>query len=111
MCLNQMSAEKYSLDFTIILLCETWDSVVTKALGGGNLLKTSSYQVFYLILFGESEQLNMRMDQKFRSESETKGELFIVGKGKSEIAYQFIERNFETGHPLQKKLKFVVAYR
>lgn len=42
----------------------------------------------------------MGLEQNFRGEGEIKGGLFIVGKGKTGIAYQFIERNFGDWAPL-----------
>ncbi|CAN4124669.1 unnamed protein product [Withania somnifera] len=74
-----------------------------KALGGGTLLKDKFISGF---LFNPRAISNYRrakamgVDQNFRGEGETKGGLFIVGKGKSGIAYQFIERNFGDWAPL-----------
>jgi hypothetical protein len=42
----------------------------------------------------------MGIDQNFKGEGEIKGGLFIVGRDKSGIAYQFIERNFGDWAPV-----------
>ncbi|OIS95836.1 PREDICTED: uncharacterized protein LOC109235301 [Nicotiana attenuata] len=74
-----------------------------KALGGGNLLKDRFISGF---LFNPRAIANykrakaMGVEQNFRGEGEIKGGLFIVGKGKSGVAYQFIERNFGDWAPL-----------
>lgn len=41
----------------------------------------------------------------FRGEGEIKGGLFIVGKGKTGVAYQFIERNFGDWAPLAEVIE------
>ncbi|KAK3039769.1 hypothetical protein RJ639_027082 [Escallonia herrerae] len=74
-----------------------------KALGGGQLLKDKFISGF---LFNSRARANykrakaMGIEQNFKGEGEIKGGLFIVGKGKSGIAYQFIERNFGDWAPL-----------
>jgi hypothetical protein len=68
-----------------------------KALGGGKLLKDKFLSGF---VFNPRAIANYKrakatgIDQNFKGEGEIKGGLFIVGRGKSGIAYQFIERNF-----------------
>ncbi|KAJ8570061.1 hypothetical protein K7X08_006638 [Anisodus acutangulus] len=74
-----------------------------KALGGGNLLKDKFISGFLFnprAISNYRRAKSMGLDQNFRGEGETKGGLFIVGKGKSGIAYQFIERNFGDWAPL-----------
>ncbi|KAM3269341.1 hypothetical protein P3S67_030223 [Capsicum chacoense] len=76
-----------------------------KALGGGNLLKDKFISGFLLnprAISNYRRAKAMGVDQNFRGEGETKGGLFIVGKGKSGIAYQFIERNFGDWAPLSE---------
>ncbi|XP_062111285.1 uncharacterized protein LOC133822844 isoform X1 [Humulus lupulus] len=68
-----------------------------KALGGGELLKEKFISGF---IFNPRAIANYRrakamgIKQNFKGEGEIKGGLFIVGGGRSGIAYQFIERNF-----------------
>ncbi|XP_050221713.1 uncharacterized protein LOC126671928 [Mercurialis annua] len=68
-----------------------------KALGGGQLLKEKFLSGF---VFNPRAIANYKrakasgVKSNFKGEGEIKGGLFIVGKGKSGIAYQFIERNF-----------------
>lgn len=74
-----------------------------KALGGGNLMKDNFVSGF---LFNPRAIANykrakaMGLEHNYRGEGDIKGGLFIVGKGKSGIAYQFIERNFGDWAPL-----------
>ncbi|CAK9186242.1 unnamed protein product [Ilex paraguariensis] len=74
-----------------------------KALGGGKLLKDKFISGF---LFNPRAIANykrakaMGVEQNFKGEGEIKGGLFIVGRGRSGIAYQFIERNFGDWAPL-----------
>ncbi|KAM7487547.1 hypothetical protein LguiB_025031 [Lonicera macranthoides] len=74
-----------------------------KALGGGKLLKDKFISGF---LFNPRAISNykrakaMGVEQNFKGEGEIKGGLYIVGKGKGGIAYQFIERNFGDWAPL-----------
>lgn len=42
----------------------------------------------------------MGLEHNYRGEGDIKGGLFIIGKGKTGIAYQFIERNFGDWAPL-----------
>ncbi|PIA63306.1 hypothetical protein AQUCO_00200969v1 [Aquilegia coerulea] len=68
-----------------------------KALGGGKLLKDKFISGFVFnprAIANYKRAKAMRLEQNFRGEGEIKGGLFIVGSGKSGIAYQFIERNF-----------------
>lgn len=79
-----------------------------KALGGGNLLKDKFISGFLLnprAISNYRRAKAMGVDQNFRGEGETKGGLFIVGKGKSGIAYQFIERNFGDWAPLAEVIE------
>lgn len=68
-----------------------------KALGGGKLLKEKFLSGF---VFNPRARANykrakaMGIQQNFKGEGEIKGGLFVVGGGRSGIAYQFIERNF-----------------
>ncbi|KAK1389869.1 Redox-regulatory protein FAM213A [Heracleum sosnowskyi] len=79
-----------------------------KALGGGSLLKDKFVSGF---LFNPRAIANYRrakamgIDSNFRGEGEIKGGLFIVGKGKSGIAYQFIERNFGDWAPIAEVIE------
>ncbi|KAI7742767.1 hypothetical protein M8C21_021140 [Ambrosia artemisiifolia] len=76
-----------------------------KALGGGSLLKDKFISGF---LFNPRARANykrakaMGIEQNFRGEGEIKGGLFIVGKGRTGVAYQFIERNFGDWAPLSE---------
>ncbi|KZV50030.1 hypothetical protein F511_12904 [Dorcoceras hygrometricum] len=68
-----------------------------KALGGGKLLKDKFITGFLLnsrAIANYKRAKALGVEQNFKGEGEIKGGLFIVGKGKSGIAYQFIERNF-----------------
>ncbi|XP_059448480.1 uncharacterized protein LOC132179732 [Corylus avellana] len=68
-----------------------------KALGGGKLLKDKFLSGF---VFNPRAIANYKrakatgIDYNLKGEGEIKGGLFIVGSGKSGVAYQFIERNF-----------------
>ncbi|KAK1292320.1 hypothetical protein QJS10_CPB17g00389 [Acorus calamus] len=68
-----------------------------KALGGGSLLKDKFITGF---LFNPRAIANYKrakaigLEHNFRGEGEIKGGLFVVGRGRTGIAYQFIERNF-----------------
>ncbi|PON76760.1 Peroxiredoxin-like FAM213/AAED [Trema orientale] len=68
-----------------------------KALGGGELLKEKFISGF---MFNPRAIANYRrakalgIKQNFKGEGEIKGGLYVVGSGRSGIAYQFIERNF-----------------
>ncbi|GAA0157284.1 hypothetical protein LIER_14587 [Lithospermum erythrorhizon] len=76
-----------------------------KALGGGKLLKEKFISGFFLnpraiANFRRAKATGVK--QNFKGEGEIKGGLFILGKGKSGIAYQFIERNFGDWAPLSE---------
>lgn len=45
------------------------------------------------------------IEYNFKGEGEIKGGLFIIGSGKSGIAYQFIERNFGDWAPLPEVIE------
>ncbi|CAI9768051.1 unnamed protein product [Fraxinus pennsylvanica] len=85
-----------------------------KALGGGKLLKDKFISGF---LFNPRAIANykrakaMGVDQNFKGEGEIKGGLFIVGKGKSGIAYQFIERNFGDWAPLAEVVEICTHFQ
>ncbi|XP_076909839.1 uncharacterized protein LOC143567259 [Bidens hawaiensis] len=87
----------------VVLLDKNMDFF--KALGGGSLLKDKFISGF---LFNPRARANykrakaMGIEQNFRGEGEIKGGLFILGKGKSGVAYQFIERNFGDWAPLSE---------
>ncbi|XP_012847675.1 PREDICTED: uncharacterized protein LOC105967614 [Erythranthe guttata] len=74
-----------------------------KALGGGKLLKEKFISGF---LFNPRAIANFKrakavgLEMNFKGEGEIKGGLFVVGRGKSGIAYQFVERNFGDWAPL-----------
>ncbi|KAK1419800.1 hypothetical protein QVD17_29150 [Tagetes erecta] len=76
-----------------------------KALGGGSLLKDKFISGF---VFNPRARANykrakaMGIEQNFEGEGEIKGGLFIVGKGRTGVAYQFIERNFGDWAPLSE---------
>ncbi|KAL1807838.1 hypothetical protein ACET3Z_024828 [Daucus carota] len=79
-----------------------------KALGGGRLLKDKFVSGFLLnprAIANYKRAKAMGMDSNFRGEGEIKGGLFIVGKGKSGIAYQFIERNFGDWAPIAEVIE------
>ncbi|KAH6797869.1 hypothetical protein C2S52_022423 [Perilla frutescens var. hirtella] len=68
-----------------------------KALGGGKLLKDKFISGFLLnprAIANYRRAKASGVENNFKGEGEIKGGLYIVGKGKSGIAYQFIERNF-----------------
>ncbi|CAK9142492.1 unnamed protein product [Ilex paraguariensis] len=79
-----------------------------KALGGGKLLKDKFISGF---LFNPRAIANYKRakatgaEQNFKGEGETKGGLFIIGRGRSGIAYQFIERNFGDWAPLAEVIE------
>ncbi|OWM75859.1 hypothetical protein CDL15_Pgr009503 [Punica granatum] len=79
-----------------------------KALGGGKLLKDSFFSGFLLNPIARANYKRakaMGVDQNLKGEGEIKGGLFIVGSGKSGIAYQFIERNFGDWAPLAEAIE------
>ncbi|XP_008243878.1 PREDICTED: uncharacterized protein LOC103342089 [Prunus mume] len=68
-----------------------------KALGGGKLLKEKFLSGFVFnprAIANYKRAKAMGIKQNFKGEGEIKGGLFVVGSGRSGIAYQFIERNF-----------------
>ncbi|GLT66441.1 hypothetical protein SLA2020_388060 [Shorea laevis] len=68
-----------------------------KALGGGKLLKDKFLSGFVFnprAIANYKRAKAMGLEQNLKGEGEIKGGLFIIGGGKSGIAYQFIERNF-----------------
>ncbi|KAF6169104.1 hypothetical protein GIB67_038601 [Kingdonia uniflora] len=79
-----------------------------KALGGGKLLKDKFISGF---VFNPRAIANYKrakaigVEQNFKGEGEIKGGLFIVGSGKSGIAYQFIERNFGDWAPFSEVIE------
>ncbi|XP_073136010.1 uncharacterized protein [Henckelia pumila] len=76
-----------------------------KSLGGGKLLKDKFISGFLLnprAIANYKRAKAIGVEQNFKGEGEIKGGLFIVGKGKSGIAYQFIERNFGDWAPLSE---------
>lgn len=79
-----------------------------KALGGGKLLKEKFLPGFLLnrrALANYKRAKTMGIDQNFKGEGEIKGGLFIIGSGKTGIAYQFIERNFGDWAPLAEVIE------
>lgn len=79
-----------------------------KALGGGELRKEKFLSGF---LFNPRAIANYRrakamgIKQNFKGEGEIKGGLFIVGSGRSGVAYQFIERNFGDWAPIAEVIE------
>ncbi|KAJ7953981.1 Thioredoxin-like protein aaed1, chloroplastic [Quillaja saponaria] len=74
-----------------------------KALGGGKLLKEKFLSGFVFnprAIANYKRAKSMGIEKNFKGEGEIKGGLFIVGSGRSGIAYQFIERNFGDWAPL-----------
>ncbi|WOH15398.1 hypothetical protein DCAR_0934936 [Daucus carota subsp. sativus] len=74
-----------------------------KALGGGNLMKENFISGFLLnprAIANYKRAKAMGLEHNYRGEGDIKGGLFIIGKGKTGIAYQFIERNFGDWAPL-----------
>lgn len=68
-----------------------------KTLGGGKLLKDKFISGFVFnprAIANYKRAKAMGIKQNLKGEGEIKGGLFIIGSGKSGIAYQFIERNF-----------------
>ncbi|KAL2349084.1 hypothetical protein Fmac_003084 [Flemingia macrophylla] len=79
-----------------------------KALGGGKLLKEKFVSGFLLnprALSNFKRAKAMDIEYNFKGEGEIKGGLFIVGMGKSGIAYQFIERNFGDWAPMAEVIE------
>ncbi|KAK4788818.1 hypothetical protein SAY86_020137 [Trapa natans] len=79
-----------------------------KALGGGKLMKDSFISGFLLNPIARANYRRAKavgVDQSFKGEGEIKGGLFIVGSGKSGIAYQFIERNFGDWAPIAEVIE------
>lgn len=71
--------------------------------GGGQLLKEKVISGFIFnprAIANYKRAKAMGIDQNFKGEGEIKGGLFIVGRDKSGIAYQFIERNFGDWAPV-----------
>lgn len=79
-----------------------------KALGGGKLLKDKFLSGFLLnprAIANYKRARTLGVEQNFKGEGEIKGGLFIVGRGRSGIAYQFIERNFGDWAPLAEAIE------
>ena len=79
-----------------------------KALGGGKLLKDKFLSGFVFnprAIANYKRAKAMGIDQNFKGEGEIKGGLFIVGKGGTGIAYQFIERNFGDWAPVAEVIE------
>nr|XP_027186455.1 peroxiredoxin-like 2A [Cicer arietinum] len=91
----------------VVLLDRSRD--LYKALGGGKLLKEKFISGFLLnpraiSNYKRSKKRNI-IEYNFKGEGEIKGGLFIIGSGKSGIAYQFIERNFGDWAPLPEVIE------
>ncbi|GAV59075.1 AhpC-TSA_2 domain-containing protein, partial [Cephalotus follicularis] len=79
-----------------------------KALGGGKLLKEKFLSGFAFnprAIANYKRAKAMGIEQNCKGKGEIKGGLFIIGKGKSGIAYQFIERNFGDWAPLAEVIE------
>ncbi|KAJ0038654.1 hypothetical protein Pint_23427 [Pistacia integerrima] len=79
-----------------------------KALGGGKLLKDKFLSGFVFnprAIVNYKRAKAMGVEQNFKGEGEIKGGLFIVGRGRSGIAYQFIERNFGDWAPVAEVIE------
>ncbi|KAH9772192.1 hypothetical protein KPL71_012948 [Citrus sinensis] len=79
-----------------------------KTLGGGKLLKDKFLSGFLLnprAIANYKRARTLGVEQNFKGEGEIKGGLFIVGRGRSGIAYQFIERNFGDWAPLAEVIE------
>ncbi|KAJ1416406.1 Peroxiredoxin-like protein [Sesbania bispinosa] len=79
-----------------------------KALGGGKLLKEKFFSGFLLnprALSNYKRAKTTGFQLNFKGEGEIKGGLFIVGSGRTGIAYQFIERNFGDWAPLAEVIE------
>ncbi|KAJ9709462.1 hypothetical protein PVL29_001101 [Vitis rotundifolia] len=79
-----------------------------KALGGGKLLKDKFITGFILnprAIANYKRAKAMGIEQNFKGEGEIKGGLFVVGSGRSGIAYQFIERNFGDWAPIPEVIE------
>lgn len=79
-----------------------------KALGGGKLLKDKFISGFVLnprAIANYKRAKAMGIEQNFKGEGEIKGGLFIVGRGRTGIAYEFIERNFGDWAPIAEVIE------
>jgi hypothetical protein len=78
-----------------------------KSLGGGKLLKDDVVTGF---LFNAQARRNWKratatgFSYNLKGEGTIKGGLYIVGPGKTGVAYQFVERNFGDWAPLEEVL-------
>ncbi|KAJ4975015.1 hypothetical protein NE237_008189 [Protea cynaroides] len=76
-----------------------------KALGGGKLLKDKLITGFFLnprAIANYRRAKATGFEQNSKGDGEIKGGLFVVGRGNSGIAYQFIERNFGDWPPIEE---------
>ncbi|KAL4185639.1 hypothetical protein AMTRI_Chr10g6940 [Amborella trichopoda] len=79
-----------------------------KALGGGKLLKDQFVTGFLCnprAIANYKHAKAMGVENNFKGEGEIKGGLFIIGSGKSGIAYQFMQRNFGDWAPINEVLE------
>lgn len=93
----------------VVLLDKSMDFF--KALGGGKLHKEKFFLGFLFnprAIANYKRAKQMGIEQTFKGEGEIKGGLFLVGKGKSGIAYQFIERNFGDWAPLAEVIEVCI---
>ncbi|KAJ0763841.1 putative peroxiredoxin-like 2A/B/C, Thioredoxin-like superfamily [Helianthus annuus] len=96
----------------VVLLDKNMDFF--KALGGGTLLKDKFISGF---LFNPRARANykrakaMGIEQNFKGEGEIKGGLFILGRGRTGVAYQFIERNFGDWAPLSEIIEICTSLK
>ncbi|KAK1297777.1 hypothetical protein QJS10_CPB15g01090 [Acorus calamus] len=79
-----------------------------RALGGGKQIKENFITGF---VFNAQARANYRrakatgLERNFRGKDGIKGGLLVVGRGRSGIAYQFIERNFGDSAPIDEVIE------
>ncbi|MQM22727.1 hypothetical protein Taro_055784 [Colocasia esculenta] len=79
-----------------------------EALGGGKLMKGKFITDF---VFNPRSIANYKrakaagLDGNFKGEGQIKGGLFVIGRGKSGIIYQFVERNFGDWAPVSEVIQ------
>lgn len=74
-----------------------------RALGGGELMRDKFLSGFVLnprALANYKRAKGMGLKQNFKGQGEIKGGLFVIGSGRSGVAYHFVETNFGDSAPL-----------